>query len=141
MHINLVGQANSSGIGNHFAHFSKAFTAVAGIRRGVRASQMAVTFSALGTMCFRRPVAQQSSIFFWGGFGIYDEHLDVLAGKKILWCVFENSELPQTWLDVWRRFDEIWIPSAWGRDVLLAHGFHPDRVVVMPEGSTPRCSP
>ena len=133
MHINLIGQINSSGIGNHFAHFSKAFSTLAGMGHRVRITN-GRDISALGTMCYRRPLAPQASIFFWGGFGIYNEHLDALSGKKILWCVFENSTLPDAWLETWRRFDELWIPSEWGRAVLIAHGFDPAHVIVMPEG-------
>ena len=133
MHINLIGQTGSTGIGNHFSHFSKGLEQVAGMGHRVR-QVPGGDIQAIEWMCSRRPLAKQASIFFWGGFSLFQGHLDNLAGRKIVWCVFEQTSLPQMWLDVWALFDEVWVPSDWGRRVLIANGLDPQKAVVMPEG-------
>jgi glycosyltransferase involved in cell wall biosynthesis len=89
---------------------------------------------ALEALCRERPVEAQASIFFWGSFAIDVAKVPSIAGRKIIWCVFEQTILPPAWINGFDRFDEIWVPSIWGRDVLIDNGIDSAKVVVMPEG-------
>ena len=46
--------------------------------------------------------------------------------------------MPSKWLEELRPYDQVWAPSAWGRDVLLAHGVPPGRVRVLESGFNAR---
>jgi glycosyltransferase involved in cell wall biosynthesis len=48
--------------------------------------------------------------------------------------VFESTRIPATILPAIQGADQVWVPSAWGCDVLLAHGVAEHRVHVVPEG-------
>jgi len=57
-----------------------------------------------------------------------------VPGRKILWVVFESDRLPQLWLEQIRAHDQVWTPSDWCRDVLLAHGLDAKKLRVVEEG-------
>jgi len=60
--------------------------------------------------------------------------LEMIKGKKILWCVFESTRIPTKLMQLIRCYDAVWTPSAWGRDVLITNGLSQDLITVVPEG-------
>jgi glycosyltransferase involved in cell wall biosynthesis len=131
--INLIGQANATGVGNHFGSFASALESVCGpVHLAVRV--LGTDPDVLAAFCRERPTETQASIFFWGGFAIDVAKVLSIAGRKIIWCVFEQTILPPAWINGFDRFDEIWVPSIWGRDVLIDNGIDSAKIVVMPEG-------
>jgi len=71
---------------------------------------------------------------------LYGDMMDILdgaPGKRIAYTVWESTEFPAGWLDQLKRADEIWIPTAWGRSVLIDNGISADQIHIMPEGVDP----
>lgn len=71
---------------------------------------------------------------------LYGDMMDILdgaPGKRVAYTVWESTEFPDGWLEKLRRADEIWIPTAWGRSVLVDNGISADQVQVIPEGVDP----
>ena len=55
-------------------------------------------------------------------------------GHRIAYTVWESTRLPQAWRRPLGAADRIWIPSRWGRDVLIDNGYDPARLDIVPEG-------
>jgi hypothetical protein len=53
---------------------------------------------------------------------------------RIAATVWETTRLPATSLAKLHGMDEVWIPSEWGRQVLVDNGVPADRVHVIPGG-------
>lgn len=84
----------------------------------------------------RRAIAQgrvplDVTLFFW----CYPAALvQQFAGRRATWWFFESDRLAPRWLQEIDVFDEIWVPSHWGREVLLAHGVPDERVRTLESG-------
>ena len=72
-----------------------------------------------------------ATIMFWR-FTV--EELREFPGRRIGWLFFESDRLPPSWIEQMRAFDELWMPSDWGREVLIAHGIPAERIRVVPAG-------
>lgn len=71
---------------------------------------------------------------------LYGDMMDILdgaPGKRIAYTVWESTEFPPSWLEKLERADGIWIPSAWGRSVLIDNGVSESQIRVVPEGVDP----
>jgi glycosyltransferase involved in cell wall biosynthesis len=66
--------------------------------------------------------------------GPLDQTHRVLGRYRIAFHAWETTVLPTHHRHVLADFDEIWTPSRWGREVVIANGFQADRVHVVPEG-------
>lgn len=63
------------------------------------------------------------------------ERMDRLIGaKKVAFTVWETTRIPPDKLACIETADEIWIPSAWGKDLLIRHGVPAGKVQIIPEG-------
>lgn len=61
--------------------------------------------------------------------------MSVTRGTHVVWAVFENTRPPREYLAyVQQHAKLIWVPSHWGRDVLVANGLSGDRIDIVPEG-------
>src|SRR5579871_6225650 len=61
-----------------------------------------------------------------------------LPGRhRIGFVVWETTAVPREKLSILAALDEVWVPSDWGRSVLIANGLAADRVHVVPEGVDP----
>lgn len=58
----------------------------------------------------------------------------VRGSRRIAYVVWETTIMPQDKLEILRSMDEIWVPSTWGRQLLIDNGIPPSRVAVVPEG-------
>jgi glycosyltransferase involved in cell wall biosynthesis len=64
-----------------------------------------------------------------------DERVELLDGTQIVWALFESDRLPAHYLRFLNAdFDLVWVPSCWGRDVLIANGVAPERIDIVPLG-------
>jgi glycosyltransferase involved in cell wall biosynthesis len=66
--------------------------------------------------------------------GPLDRTHEVAGRYRIAFFAWETTRIASRHYAALQGFDEIWAPSRWGRDVLVANGFAPDRVHVVPEG-------
>lgn len=57
-----------------------------------------------------------------------------VKGRKILWFVFESDRIPSKVCTLLSGYNFLWVPSAWGRDVLIASGVTPNLINVVSEG-------
>jgi glycosyltransferase involved in cell wall biosynthesis len=63
------------------------------------------------------------------------ERMATLAGEvRIAFVVWETTRLPRAKLKILRAMDQIWTPSRWGRELLIANGLPAERIRVVPEG-------
>ena len=127
MRINLIGQRNSSGIGNHFGSFATAL------------ASLDLIGSCVHELDFQNPdaiiSAAQSSTdtdvtISFVGLNIHD----LFRGLRIQWVVFESTRIPIDVLRSAELADIVWVPSRWGRDVLIANGIDAGKIDVVPEG-------
>jgi glycosyltransferase involved in cell wall biosynthesis len=66
------------------------------------------------------------------------ERMSGLAGRyRIGFMVWETTLVPRQKMRILEDLDEVWVPSDWGRAVLIANGLSADRVHVVPEGVDP----
>jgi glycosyltransferase involved in cell wall biosynthesis len=63
--------------------------------------------------------------------------VEVAGMYRIGFVVWETTRIPRSKLRVLQTLDELWVPSAWGRAILMANGLSPERVHVVPEGVDP----
>lgn len=131
--VNFLCNFNNTGIGRHCenAFFSLVRNRGAGIlpiyvdQQREQAVARAVRASRADT---------DVTLFFWR-FPVPFVHQ--LRGRKILWWFFESDHLPAKWLEELRPYDQIWAPSGWAREILLAHGVAPERVRVVESAINP----
>ena len=57
-----------------------------------------------------------------------------LPGPAIGFVAWESTRLPASWEPGLAAVDRIWVPSHWGREVMIAAGIAPERIDVVPEG-------
>jgi glycosyltransferase involved in cell wall biosynthesis len=55
-------------------------------------------------------------------------------GLKIGWTVWESSIIPDNWKDELNKLDQVWIPSKWGKNILIMNGVDKYKIKVVPEG-------
>ena len=59
---------------------------------------------------------------------------DHFSGTNIQWVVFESTRVPPTVMSTMLTADQVWVPSEWGRSVLIDNGLDPARCDLVPEG-------
>jgi autotransporter strand-loop-strand O-heptosyltransferase len=62
----------------------------------------------------------------------YDTHL--YNGYKIAYNVWETTLYPQHFFDKLLEYDELWMPTKWQRDCVIAQGYPKEKVFIVPEG-------
>ncbi len=134
LNINLLCQFNHTGVGRHAENI---FFALSRVRpAGVTVTYVDSSKPALvGRMFAGARAERDATILFWRtepGF------IANLRGTRILWQHFESDRLPKPWIDQMAAFDQIWLPSEWGRSVALSHGLAADRLRVVPAGVNER---
>jgi len=55
-------------------------------------------------------------------------------GPKIAYFVWESTRLPEFFFKRLKEFDQIWVPSMWQADCLVAQGMSSEKVKIVPEG-------
>jgi glycosyltransferase involved in cell wall biosynthesis len=126
MRIRLFGQRNTSGIGTHYACFADALRKIQGIGHLVEevdGFDNSALMSALNS-------SQDNDINI--SFVALNLH-DNFRGHNIQWVVFESTKIPENIMAVLLPSEQIWVPTAWGRSVLITHGIPADRIRVIPE--------
>ena len=127
MKIRLIGQRNIHGIGIHFTEFADAIKRMPGMSDLVEEIDFQNTDQLQQAIVSSRPT--DINISFIAG-NIHE----FFQGHNIQWVVFESNKIPSVVLGNLVHADSIWVPSEWGKNILLAHGFDEDKISVVPEG-------
>ena len=126
MTIRLIGQANDSGIGTHFHHYTTALTQIYGLDQVIEVIDF-MDGAALEQAAIRSQVYDINISFVGAQLSGY------FKGANIQWTVFEGSRIPLGQRKIYDDHD-IWLPSEWGRTTAIKNGVDPDRIAVVPEG-------
>ena len=127
MKIHLIGQRNSSGIGNHFASFADAISRLDSIGELVQELDFQNPDEVIGAA---RASTDEDITISFVGMNIHD----LFRGLNIQWIVFESTRIPVDVLRSAKMADVVWVPTCWGRDVLVANGIPRRKIDVVPEG-------
>ena len=127
MKIRLIGHRNSLGIGVHFSNFADALRRMSYIGNLVEEIDCDNQEAVWAGVESSRP--EDINISFVS-MPIQDHY----QGTNIQWVVFESTRVPPTVMATMLTADQVWVPSAWGRDILIASGVEADRCHVVPEG-------
>lgn len=132
MKIRLIGQRNTSGIGIHYTNFCNALLR----RPGVNHLVQEVDFTDSTALQLAAAQSEPSDInISFVGVNLQDH----FRGRNIQWTVFETTRPADSILDTLRAADQVWVPSEWGRNVLLNLGLPSSQVLVVPEGVDSDC--
>ena len=71
------------------------------------------------------------------GIGAPDVMPRIRGRRRVAFVVWETTQMPESRLRFLRDVDEIWTPTAWGREVLTDSGLEATRIQVVPEGVAP----
>ncbi len=131
MDVNFVGNFNPTGVGRHSE--MSFFATLRHRRNGV--VPFYVDARRPGSM-FRlaRESRNQSgvSLLFWRWSP--EELRSRIPGKRIAWLFFESDVVPPAWLRQIEALDELWMPSAWAKEVLEKHAIPARKIRVVTSG-------
>jgi len=130
LQVNFFAHFNYTGVGRHCEN---AFFAISRNRpAGLVVEYVNQTREASVARAVQSSQANKDvTLFFW----VYPGQLvQAFQGRRIIWWFFESNRLPHKWIQALGSYDEIWTPSNWAREVLLAHGQPADRVRVIESG-------
>lgn len=130
MKIRLIGQRNNLGIGVHYTHFADA------LRRVSHWGDLIEEINCENTDDVWAAVGRSEP----GDINISFVSMPIhghFKGTVIQWAVGESTRIPPTVLSSMLGADQVWVPSEWGRNTMVANGVDPDRCHVVPEGVDP----
>jgi glycosyltransferase involved in cell wall biosynthesis len=127
MKIRLLGQRNTTGIGTHYACFSDQLRKIHGIGHLVEE----VDFQ--NDQQIEQVIANSQPDDITICFVAANTH-EHFRGTNIQWVVFESNRIPESIRPAIWGADQVWVPSDWGRGVLIAHGIPAHKIHVVPEG-------
>jgi glycosyltransferase involved in cell wall biosynthesis len=128
MKVRLLGQRNNLGGGVLFSNLVDALKLIYFPESIVEEVDL---FDETEVARAIQSAAQQDiNIWVWP-----DDRVEMLKGTQIVWAMFESDRLPARYI----RFlhadvDFVWVPSSWGRDVLIANGIAAENVDIVPLG-------
>ena len=141
MKINVIGQRNILGFGTHYAGlcdqlYRFSFLATAIVEYDITNPQSVENL-------VRNSAPNDINIWF---LGFMEPKTIETKGRNVVWAIFENDKLTPFYMNWLNRADLVWAPSAWARDIILAHGLPATKVMVVPEGVDtelyhPHCRP
>jgi glycosyltransferase involved in cell wall biosynthesis len=129
MRITILSRFNSTGGGRHAKNFYRALRGAAADDVQVKAVDPDDIEAVARMLVEGEP--QDSVIFF---FLAHPQLVEKVRGRKILWHVFESDHVPAKVRELLTGYDQIWVPSRWGQEVLIANGIEAAKLRVVPEG-------
>ena len=127
MKIRLIGQRNQYGIGIHYSNFADALRRMSYL--GDLVEEVDCDNQDQLWAAVERSRSEDINISF-----VSMPIQDHFQGTNIQWVVFESTRVPPTVLSTMLTADQVWVPSEWGRKILVNSGVDPDRCHVVPEG-------
>lgn len=131
MRIRLLGQRSALGAGVHFSNFADQLKALRGL--GTIVDEVDATKVPALEEALRQSRPDDINIWFLRNPGV-----SLIKGTRVLWAIFESDRLPADYVAYYRNnADVVWVPSEWGRSVLIKEGIDPAIIDVIPEGVNP----
>lgn len=128
MRIRFFGQQNILGGGLFFSEFLRAARELSVVGAWIEAIDPDSPEQLKKAIDSSR--SDDLNVWFWAHHG-----LSRVRGVNVVWAIFESTRLPGEYVDfIGRNSTLIWVPSEWGRGVLVANGLDGDRIDVVPEG-------
>ena len=127
MKIRLIGPRNTLGVGVHFSNFADAIRRLHGIGNCVEEVNSTSQEDMLAAAARSEPT--DVNICF-----VSINLQPYFRGTNIQWIVFESTRVPEIVMKTMLVSDLVWVPSAWGRQTLIANGKPADQVDIVPEG-------
>jgi glycosyltransferase involved in cell wall biosynthesis len=128
MKLRLLGQRNILGGGVLFANLVDALRNVYFPEKVVE--EVDLFEEAQFEHAVSAASAQDINVWTWP-----DDRVKLLKGTQIVWAMFESDRLPPHYVRFLNaEVDFVWVPSGWGRDVLIANGVASERVDIVPLG-------
>jgi glycosyltransferase involved in cell wall biosynthesis len=127
MKIRLIGHRNNLGIGVHYSNFVDALKHMSYLGDLVEEVNCDNQDEVWAAADRSRPEDVNISFVSMPIHGHY-------RGTNIQWVVFESTRVPPTVMSTMLAADQVWVPSEWGRKILIENGAEADRCHVMPEG-------
>jgi hypothetical protein len=141
MKINVIGQRNILGFGTHYAGICDQ------LKRFSFLATVTVEYDNMDPQSVAKLIqySAPSDINIWID-GFMGPNASKIKGRNVVWAIFEQDKLAPVYVALLNRADLVWTPSAWARNILLAHGMPPAKVAVVPEGVNtelyhPHCRP
>ncbi|MFO0245495.1 MAG: hypothetical protein ACK53H_08945, partial [Betaproteobacteria bacterium] len=133
MKINVIGQRNSTGVGNHFSYFCEELKNFSYIESEI--VQHVLTDEASVERLVKAASPRDINIWFYA---FARPGTINTRGRNIVWAIFEQDKLAPAYLNKLSRADLIWTPSAWAKEILERQGLPCGKVDVVPEGVCPK---
>ena len=127
MKIRLIGQRNNFGIGVHYANFATALQKL--FYWGDLVEEISFEDQAGLLAAAARSKPDDINICF-----VSIPLQNHFRGTNIQWVVFESTRVPPNVMSTMLTADVVWVPSAWGREVLIQNGLDSAQCDVVPEG-------
>lgn len=127
MKIRLIGPRNTLGIGVHFSNIVDAMKKLHHIADCVE--EVNSTNESDMIAAAERSQDQDVNICFTS-----INLQPYFRGTNIQWIVFESTRVPEIVMRTMLVSDLVWVPSDWGKQVLIANGLASNRVDVVQEG-------
>ena len=139
MRINLFGQRNNLGGGRHFGEFADAMRSLRLI--GDAVSEFNYFNADDHRQCLDAAGSDDINIHFFNVNALPQQALPKtwprLPGRNIHWAIFESTKLASSVIKWLAAADLVFVPSAWGRGVLIDHGIAESSIEIVPEGVDP----
>ena len=128
MKIRLFGQRNILGGGVHYSNFSDALKKIHYI------GDLVENIDVRNPTEFGRGVqtSQDNDINIW-----FWQHQEIqhFKGTNVVWAIFESDKLPNYLIEYYQKYAQLlWVPSQWGKEVLINNGIEESMIDVVPEG-------
>ena len=139
MRINLFGQRNNLGGGRHFGEFADAMRSLLLIGEAV--FEFDYFNSDDYQQCLDTAGCNDINIHFFNVNAAPQEALPgtwpKLPGRNIHWAIFEDTKLTSSKVKWLSAADLVFVPSTWGKGILINNGITEDTIEVVPEGVNP----
>ena len=128
MKIRLFGQKNILGGGVHYSNFSDALKKIHYI------GDLVENIDVRNPTEFGRGVqtSQENDVNIW-----FWQHPEIqhFKGTNVVWAIFESDKLPNYLIEYYQKYAKLlWVPSQWGKEVLINNGIDESMIDVVPEG-------
>lgn len=131
MVLRLIGIKNYTGVGIHYTNFCAMLSQYHSL--GITIEEVdGADQQALANAC---TTSQDRDInICWLGMNLKGH----MRGTNIQWIVFESTQIPVQIRSALDTADWIWVPSTWGKQVLINNGYESGQINIVPEGVDPQ---